>query len=88
MYRVVLVDDERLILEGLSRVIAWDAMGCTVVGTASDGQEGLALIGQLSGLVQLVVGVAAQLRVHPQVLQVRFRQPGAHHVRHPADAQL
>ena len=44
MYRVVLVDDERLILEGLSRVIAWDAMGCTVVGTASDGQEGLALI--------------------------------------------
>ena len=44
MYRVVLVDDERLILEGLSRVIAWGEMGCTVVGTASDGQEGLALI--------------------------------------------
>ena len=44
MYKVVLVDDERLILEGLSRVIPWAKMGCTVVGTASNGQEGLALI--------------------------------------------
>lgn len=44
MYRVVLVDDERLILEGLSRVVKWRELGCEVVGTAQDGREGLALI--------------------------------------------
>ncbi|MGN0776556.1 MAG: response regulator [Candidatus Ventricola sp.] len=44
MYRVVLVDDERLILEGLSKVVPWKALGCDVAGTACDGREGLALI--------------------------------------------
>lgn len=44
MYRVVLVDDEHLILEGLKRVMPWEELGCSVVGTASDGREGLALI--------------------------------------------
>ena len=44
MYRVALVDDERLILEGLYRVVPWESLGCRVAGTASDGREGLALI--------------------------------------------
>lgn len=44
MYRVVIVDDERLILEGLSKVVPWKDMNCTVAGTACDGREGLALI--------------------------------------------
>lgn len=44
MYRVVLVDDERIIVEGLSRVLPWAQLRCQVVGTARDGQEGLALI--------------------------------------------
>lgn len=44
MYRVVLVDDERLILEGLSRVVKWQELGCEVIGTAQDGREGLELI--------------------------------------------
>lgn len=44
MYRVVLVDDERLIVEGLTRVVKWNELGCEVVGSASDGREGLALI--------------------------------------------
>lgn len=44
MYRVVLVDDERLILEGLSKVVPWTDMDCVVAGTACDGREGLALI--------------------------------------------
>lgn len=48
MYRVVLVDDERLILEGLSKIVKWADYGCEVVGTARDGQEGLALIRQLN----------------------------------------
>ena len=44
MYRVVLVDDEQLILEGLSKVVKWASYGCEVIGTARDGKEGLALI--------------------------------------------
>lgn len=47
MYRVVLVDDERLILEGLSRVVPWADYQCQVAGTAQNGREGLALIRQL-----------------------------------------
>ena len=37
MYKVVLVDDERLIVVGLSSVIPWAELGCEVVGTACDG---------------------------------------------------
>lgn len=44
MYRVVLVDDERVILNGLTRAVPWADMGCEVVGTAGNGEEGLRLI--------------------------------------------
>ena len=44
MYKVALIDDEHLIVEGLSRVVDWAGFGCEVAGTASDGREGLALI--------------------------------------------
>lgn len=47
MYRVLLVDDEHIILKGLMRVIAWDEYGCEVVGTACDGKEGIAMIEKL-----------------------------------------
>ena len=46
------------------------------------------LVRQLAGLVQLVVGVPAELGVHAQVLEVRLRQPRANHVGQAADAQL
>ena len=44
MYTVALVDDEHIIVEGLKRVMPWEKLGCTVVGTAADGVSGLALI--------------------------------------------
>ena len=44
MYRVVLIDDENIIVEGLRRVIKWADYGCEVVGTASGAEEGAALI--------------------------------------------
>ena len=40
MYKVMLVDDEPIIVEGLSRSIAWDKWNCKVVATAHDGLEG------------------------------------------------
>lgn len=44
MYRVVLIDDEALILEGLKKVVKWESYGCRVVGTAFDAQSGNRLI--------------------------------------------
>lgn len=59
MYRVVLVDDERIIVEGLSRVVPWAQLGCEVCGTARDGLEGLELI----------------RRVKPDILLTDIRMP-------------
>ena len=39
--RVMLVDDEPFILQGLSRLIDWEGEGCEVVKTAADGQEAI-----------------------------------------------
>ena len=44
MYRVVLIDDENIIVEGLRRIIPWESYGCQVVGTASDAEEGAQII--------------------------------------------
>lgn len=60
MYRVVLVDDERIIVEGLSRVIKWADYNCEVVGTASDAAEGADMI----------------RRMHPNILFTDIRMPG------------
>lgn len=44
MYKVVLIDDEYIILEGLRRVVKWADYGCTVVGTGEDAASGAELI--------------------------------------------
>lgn len=44
MYKVVIIDDEPLIVEGLSKTIAWEKWSCQVTGTACDGKEGMELI--------------------------------------------
>lgn len=44
MYRVILIDDEEIIVEGLQRVVDWQAFDCAVVATASDAATGAAAI--------------------------------------------
>lgn len=44
MYKVVLIDDEYIIVEGLKRVVRWADYNCTVVGTGEDAQSGAELI--------------------------------------------
>lgn len=44
MYKVMIIDDEPIIVEGLSRSISWEKWNCQVVATANDGLEGKALI--------------------------------------------
>lgn len=40
MYKVLIVDDEPLIVKGLSELIDWENLGCTICGTAMNGIEG------------------------------------------------
>ncbi len=60
MYRVVLIDDERMIVEGLRKVIPWQEYRCEVAGTAEDAASGAALIRE----------------VHPHIVFTDIRMPG------------
>lgn len=40
MYKVVIIDDEPIIVEGISRMIKWNQFNCKIVATANDGTEG------------------------------------------------
>lgn len=44
MYKVVIIDDEPIIVEGISRLITWEKFNCRLVGTANDGKEGADVI--------------------------------------------
>ncbi len=60
MYRVVLIDDENIIVEGLRRVVKWSEYNCQVVGTANDAQSGTELV----------------RRENPHILFTDIRMPG------------
>ncbi|PZD93043.1 DNA-binding response regulator [Paenibacillus sambharensis] len=44
MYNVLLVDDERIILEGIASVVEWDKHGTRLAGKAVDGREAQQMI--------------------------------------------
>lgn len=44
MYKVVIVDDEPIIAEGLARSIPWESYHCEVVGKGCSGEEGIELV--------------------------------------------
>ena len=60
MYKVVIIDDEPIIVEGLSRVLPWEKYDCALAGTASDGREGQELIRS----------------VHPDIIFTDIAMPG------------
>ena len=60
MYRVLLIDDERLVLASLRRRIDWEACGFSVCGEAFNGKDGLSKIGEL----------------HPDLVFTDIRMPG------------
>ena len=45
--RVLLVDDETIILEGYQKLFNWNRYQCEVVGTAMDGEEAIEKAGRL-----------------------------------------
>ena len=60
MYRVVLIDDENIIVEGLRRVVKWSDYNCEVVGVANDAESGSEMIRNLQ----------------PHILFTDIRMPG------------
>lgn len=60
MYKVLLVDDEKSIREGLQTLIPWEEYGFQVIGTAANGREALELHQQHA----------------PQLMLVDIRMPG------------
>ena len=44
MYRVVIIDDEPIIVEGLTKAVDWASLQCVVAGSAQDGLSGMQLI--------------------------------------------
>lgn len=48
MYRIMIVDDEPLILAGITSLLDWEEYQCRVVGKASNGQQALNLIDTLN----------------------------------------
>lgn len=44
MYKVIIIDDEPIIVEGISRMVPWEKFQCQVVDTAYDGIEGTEII--------------------------------------------
>lgn len=59
-YRVVIVDDEPIITDGLSSALNWGEFGCEVAGKAYSGQEGLNVIREIK----------------PDILFTDIRMPG------------
>ena len=60
MFRVILIDDEPLIVEGLKKVVHWEEYQCMVVATAEDAEKGAELIRTLQ----------------PDILFTDIRMPG------------
>lgn len=52
-YRVLLVDDDNIVLTGLRSLIDWEGLGFTIIGEASDGLQAMSMIDDL--LPQLVI---------------------------------
>lgn len=59
MIKIVIVEDEDLIRQGLKLTIDWESFGCIVTGDAKDGSDGLDLI----------------IRTHPDIVITDIRMP-------------
>lgn len=42
--KVLIIDDEEIIREGLRKAIDWESLGCEIIGEAEDGDQGIEMI--------------------------------------------
>ena len=60
MYKVLIVDDERLIRITLKNMLDWKALDCEVIATVKDGEEALRVFDEL----------------HPEIVITDLKMPG------------
>lgn len=72
--RVICLDDDQPILNAY-RVFPWDKYGCELVGTASDGQDGLLLLNEIKPDILLVDIVMPRMDGLDFIRQARERLP-------------
>ncbi len=60
MVKVMIIDDEEIIREGLKKTIDWESVDCTIIGEAEDGASGL----------------KAALSLKPELIFTDIRMPG------------
>jgi two-component system, response regulator YesN len=44
LIKVLIIDDEEIIREGLKKTIDWESIGCVIAGEAEDGNSGISLL--------------------------------------------
>lgn len=74
LWKVLLADDEALIVKGLRRLINWEALGVEVVGEATDGEQALALMEQVRP--DLVVSDIRMPKLSGLDIMARFPRDG------------
>ena len=79
MYKVLLVDDERMILEGISSVVDWQRSGTELVGTARNGLEAYERIAEKQPDIVIsdismpgLDGIGLVAKTYEQFPEVRF----------------
>lgn len=79
MYKILLVDDERIITEGMSKVIDWESMGTNLIGTARNGIEAYSIIEQKKPDIVIsdikmpgMNGLELVAKVHSVFPEIRF----------------
>ena len=79
MYKVMLVDDERIIIDGISKVIKWESIGTSLIGTAKNGIEAYEFISQNQPDIVIsdikmpgMNGLELVKKVHDNFPEIRF----------------
>jgi two-component system response regulator YesN len=79
MYKVLLVDDERIILDGISRMVEWSSFDTELIGTARNGVEAFEFIkAQAPDIVVSDIrmpamdGLELVAKVHDEFPHIRF----------------
>ena len=73
MYKLILADDEKIVLEGIENSIDWKAYGIELVGTASDGNELIALAEELKPDIIMTDIMMPQLNGLEAAMELRDR---------------
>ena len=74
MKKVMIVEDERLVRQGIIKAIDWAELDCTVIGEAEDGEQGLDLIRELAP--DLIISDIKMPKIDGVSMLKRLREEG------------